>query len=551
MADACEPPTAPLRVTGRHFPDPPVFTRSIRWRLLVWQFLLLVFILSGFGVTAYQLHRLNSLQQVDAEIESRLADVVGVLRSQLLGPPNRLSGEDPMREPPPGPRRPGPGIGPGRGPGGPGGDHGPRGRGGGGGGGGFEEFMEARMLLLSGGILARLGETGPQDPYYAVWSPTGSLVLQTSNAPPDLARPFGGSARGGVVENRARGLWREAYQFTGPGYCALVGRSVERDLRALRGYAWWLAIAGTTILALGLGGGWVVAGRALSPVGKISRAAGRISEGHLAERIDVTETESELGRLAGILNNTFARLEAAFAQQRQFTADASHELRTPVAVILAEAQTALARERTGPEYRASLEVCQDAAQQMRRLAKALLELARYDAGQESIEREPFDLAECARACADLVLPLARENQLALEVDLTPAKILGDADRLAQVITNLLANAITYNRPSGRISLQLRIEAEHVRLEVSDTGVGIAEADLPRVFERFYRADPSRGRSQGHQGLGLAICKAIVEAHAGSIAVTSRLGVGTTFTVTLPRPNLTDDPDSGRAQTTPS
>jgi heavy metal sensor kinase len=534
-----------------------MFTRSIRWRMQLWQSFLLVCILTGFGVTAYQLQRINAIRQIDEELENRVASIVGDIRGRgpLRGALDRPSPED-VRDTALGPRR----SGTARGPGGPGGAdglegmNGPGGRGGHGGpgadwgpgggpdrgpgprarGGWFEELFEGRQVRLSAATLARFATGETNDFYFTVWSPGGNALSRSSNAPPAMARPSAGKALTGIhayaVEDR-----REAYQFTGPGYCVVVGRSITRDLATLRAFGWWLAMAGGAVLTLGLGGGWILAGRALAPVEKISAAAGRISAGSLSERIDVTETESELGRLAGILNSTFARLETAFAQQQQFTADASHELRTPIAVIISEAQTALARERSGPEYRATIEVCLDAAQQMRRLARSLLELARYDAGQESIERGPFDLAETAQACADLISPLIREQGLALRAEFASAPMVGDADRIAQVITNLLTNAITYNRPQGEIRISTRVEATQTVLEVADSGVGIPEADLPHVFERFYRVDKSRGRNQGHQGLGLAICRAVVEAHAGTIDVTSEHGVGTTFTVRFPAP----------------
>ena len=282
------------------------------------------------------------------------------------------------------------------------------------------------------------------------------------------------------------------------------------------------------------GGGWWVATRAIRPVEDISAAASRISAGSLSERINVADTDSELGRLAGVLNSTFARLEAAFAQQKQFTADASHELRTPIAVLISEAQTALARERSAAEYRETVEGCLDTAQQMRRLTHSLLELARYDAGQEPLERGPFDLAERARACVELIGPLARERGIQIHADLLPAETLGDVDRLGQVIINLLTNAIYYNRPNGEVRVGARLENGAAVLTVADTGQGIAPEDLPHIFERFYRGDKSRARAEGRSGLGLAIGKAIVTAHGGSLEVSSQLRVGTTFTVKLPR-----------------
>jgi signal transduction histidine kinase len=169
---------------------------------------------------------------------------------------------------------------------------------------------------------------------------------------------------------------------------------------------------------------------------------------------------------------------------------------------------------------------------MRRLIESLLELARLDAGQEPMKRMPFDLAKIAADCVQLIDPLAKERSLRLETDLKPAPCTGDPERVAQVITNLLTNAIQYNRANGEIHVASRAEAGSAILSIRDTGRGIAPADLPRVFERFFRADPSR--TEGRSGLGLAISKAIVEAHGGAIAVVSQEGRGTTFTVKLPQ-----------------
>jgi heavy metal sensor kinase len=371
------------------------------------------------------------------------------------------------------------------------------------------------------------------DFYFAIWSPGGNLRKQSTNAPAGLSLPARPEADT-RIHTRMRDVYREAVQFTEIGECILAGRRTTADLDALGRFAWWLVAAGAVVLGLGLGGGWWVASRAIRPVDDISAAASRISAGSLSERINVADTDSELGRLAGVLNSTFARLEASFAQQKQFTADASHELRTPIAVLISEAQTALARERTAAEYRETVEGCLDTAQQMRRLTHSLLELARYDAGQEPLERSRFDLAERARSCIELVDPLARERGIQIHSDLLPAETLGDVDRLGQVIINLLTNAIHYNRPNGEIQVRTRLENNAAILTVADTGPGINPEDLPHIFERFYRADKSRARAEGRSGLGLAIGKAIVTAHGGSLEVSSQPGAGSTFTVKLPR-----------------
>jgi len=512
-----------------------MFAKSIRWRMQLWLAFLLVCILSGFGVTAYQLHRTNLFQQIDEGLTRRVAalaaDVrglppLGELRGRLPFGTNRapsLNGFDfgpPPKRPPlepgqgwPFPRPPGPE---------------PRGRRG-----GPAEYFESREIRLSPQTGNLFDDSEAKAWYFRVWSRSGSVLKSSTNAPAGLPRPERIPAEQSV-SHRTREDAREAFQITEIGECVLVGRSITADLEALRRFAGLLVAVGGAVLALGFGGGWVLTSRALRPVEDISAAASRISAGNLSERINVADTDNELGRLAGVLNSTFARLEAAFAQQKQFTADASHELRTPLAVLISEAQTTLARERSPAQYREAMETCLDTAQQMKRLTQSLLELARYDAGQEILERNRVDLAERARLCVELVEPLARERGIHIHGDFAPATVQGDADRLGQVILNLLTNAIQYNKDHGEVRIATRLDPDAVVLTVADTGQGISAEDLPHVFERFYRADQSRARACGHSGLGLAIGKAIVDAHGGSITVSSQPDVGTTFTVRLPR-----------------
>jgi heavy metal sensor kinase len=344
-------------------------------------------------------------------------------------------------------------------------------------------------------------------------------------APRKSANPFGSF--------RTRGEFRELFGFTPFGDCFLVGHSMAPDLAAMRRLALWLAAAGSTVLVLGLAGGWWVASRAIRPIEDISATALKIFGGDLSQRINAADTDSELGRLAAVLNATFARLEAAFAHQSRFTSDASHELRTPVSVILTQTQTALSRQRSENEYREALEACQRAATRMRRLTESLLELARLDAGEERMKRERFDLSRIARECVELVRPLAVERGLQLECDLPEVECVGDPERIAQVATNLLSNAIHFNREHGQIRIATQADNGTVLLSVSDTGVGIPNEDLPHIFERFYRVDKSRSRIHGRTGLGLAITKAIVDAHSGTVEVSSQAGQGSRFTVKLP------------------
>jgi heavy metal sensor kinase len=334
------------------------------------------------------------------------------------------------------------------------------------------------------------------------------------------------------MRTRTRGDLREAFHYSEMGECILVGRSIASDLESLERTRLWLGAVGLGILVFSLGGAFALANQALRPVDRISAAATRISGGNLEERIEVN-THSELGQLAEVLNGTFARLEAAFRQQKQFTADASHELRTPLAVIIAEAQSTLARPRSESEYRETIETCLDAAQEMRRLTESLLQLARLDAAEETLVTIPLPLGELVRDCVDMIQPLAVAQGLDITAEISDVTVEADRLRLRQVIINILGNALHYNKPQGSIQVSLMVDEGKARLSVRDTGQGISAEDLPHIFERFYRGDKARSNQEGRSGLGLAISKAIITAHQGTIEATSELGVGTEIIVRLP------------------
>lgn len=492
-------------------------TKSLRGRFALWLGFLLICLLSGFGITAHQLHRINQFEQIDQELKQRVVALSASVRARPgFGerPPPPPYG-DRMGPPPPGAS---PGRPPRRGRPGPFELHGPP-----------PELREIRLLPETSSLF---DESKTNGFYFAIWSRGGTLLKRATNAPPDLPIPdrLDGDTQ---THTRMRNDFRESFHFTEMSECVLAGRTIKSDLAALRRFTAWLVAAGATVLGLGLWGAWLLVGRAIRPVEDIGATASRISAGNLAERISVDETDTELGRLAGVLNSTFARLEAAFAQQRHFTADASHELRTPLAALISEAQVTLARERTAAEYRQAVEACLEIAQQMRRLTESLLQLARFDAGQERMKSEHVDLTRLIQARVELVRRSASERGIQIICDLAPAECVGDEERIGQFVTNLLTNAIHYNRDGGEVRVTTGTEDGLARLTVSDTGVGIGSEDLRHIFERFYRADKSRARAEGRSGLGLAICKAIVESHGGKIDVSSEPGVGSSFIVRLP------------------
>ncbi len=294
-----------------------------------------------------------------------------------------------------------------------------------------------------------------------------------------------------------------------------------------------LFVAVPLTLAFSGAGGLFLARRAFKPVEDIANTASRIGESDLSHRIEV-DTKDELGNLAAILNRMIARLESAFERQKEFTGDASHELRAPLSIIQAEATLALRKERHPREYRKALEVISSEADHMASLTNQLLELARADSGKEKYTFETLELAEFIKdVCSDVAI-LCQEKGLGLQVNLPEQLwIRGDQKSLRRLMYNILNNAIRYTDHDGTIGVVLQKKHDTVVVSVSDTGIGITEDQLPFIFERFYRADKARSRSEGGSGLGLAICKHIVDSHGGRIDVESRLGSGSTFSIQFP------------------
>lgn len=493
---------------------------SIRFQLQLWHGLLLVLVLSGFGWLAYRGAAEDHWRRVDQELNEQMM--------WAFRPPPGMGrgayGEMSRRPAPPGPSWIAPPPAPGTLPPPP----------------DPEQFRSA--------ILERLREIGSGDVpnlYYCVlFNAEGQELLRTAGAPeqvplPQPAFPDRGAddraSRSGPFLSavRNRGDYREVYRFLPMGDRIVLGRSIATDRAALRQRALYLFGAGLALLGIGLFGGWWLTSRALRPVQIISETAARISEGDLSRRIDTSDTRSELGQLVEVLNRTFGRLEEAFERQARFTSDASHELRTPITVMLSQIQTALHRERQPAEYRETLWACQRAAQRMRRLTESLLALAKLDAGQEQLQKERFDLSIVAQESVELVRAPAQERGIEILCDLPPVACDGDAERIGQVALNLLTNAVVFNRRPGRVTIKASRESDGARLTVTDTGPGIPSESLPHIFERFYRVDKSRSHSLGGSGLGLSICKAIVDAHGGTLTAESELGVGSTFTVLVP------------------
>jgi heavy metal sensor kinase len=310
---------------------------------------------------------------------------------------------------------------------------------------------------------------------------------------------------------------------------------MDRSDRQLAELMTWLLLGGPIAVGCTLGCGYWLARQALAPVERMVATAEDISATRLDRRIEVANPDDELGRLARTLNGMIERLERSFKEVRQFTADAAHELRTPLAILRNEAEVALRVPRDSEQYRDCLEDMLEEIDHLSNLSEALLFLFRGDAGLGASRREPLEIDEVIEEIAEHVRVVATEHQQELTVAASsPCTVLGNPEQLRRLLFNLLDNAIKFTPPGGRIVVRAAGgSGEAVRLVVSDTGIGIAPEHLPRVFDRFYRVDSARSRRSGGNGLGLSICRSIVEAHHGTIELESEPGRGTSVIVTLP------------------
>jgi two-component system, OmpR family, sensor kinase len=315
--------------------------------------------------------------------------------------------------------------------------------------------------------------------------------------------------------------------------------SCGRDLHdvdlAVGSLARSLSWLGPLVLLLSLAGGLVLAGRALRPIDQIARTAAAIGASDLDQRIPV-HGRDELAALAAVLNRTFERLQSAFARQQRFTADAAHELRTPLAVVAGNVELALARARSPAELQELLHEVRGAARQMQALIEGLLTLARTDGGAAAgaFGSGAVDVAQLCREAvqAEAAAAVASGVDLRCNGD-AGVRVRGDATCLQQLLRNLIDNAVRYNRSGGHVVVHARRADGQAVIEVEDDGIGIPAAALPRLGERFFRVDSSRTRATGGSGLGLSIAMAIAQAHGGALQVRSVEHRGTCVSVELP------------------
>jgi heavy metal sensor kinase len=302
-------------------------------------------------------------------------------------------------------------------------------------------------------------------------------------------------------------------------------------LNDFRNQLLWIGLA--TFGATVVGGLWLVR-LGLSPLQRLSDAVSKVSAKDFRLPFNEPRLPGELRPIVERLTETLELLKRAFAREKQAAADISHELRTPLAALLTTLEVGLRKPRSGEEYRELRADCHATGQQMSKLVERLLALARLDAGVDTLRPREVDVAALADQCATLVRPLAAARGLSLHVQPNgPLPLKTDPDKLREILTNLLHNAIEYNRPNGSVEVAVERQNGGLQVEVRDTGIGIAPEVRAHIFERFYRVDASRQADGLHAGLGLSIVKGYVDLMGGTISVDSQEGQGSAFRLHLP------------------
>jgi heavy metal sensor kinase len=395
-------------------------------------------------------------------------------------------------------------------------------------------------------LAAEFPELAVLDKSFQIFSPAGKVAIRS----PNLSRldiPLSRTALEEALNGRATlesARFRDGSSFRLLSVPILldgalvnivqVGTSLRPVEEMLQRLLLVLLVSLPAALAVALGGGWFLAGRALQPVEAITLAARRIAAGDLAQRLTVAHSPDEIGRLAATFNDMIARLEASFRQVRQFSADASHELRTPLTVMKGETELALRRSRPAEDYRLVLESSLEEIDRMARIVDELLFLSRADLGEVQIEALPVRLDALVEDVQRQAVVLGQEQAVQVVVGtVEPIQVQGDELRLRELLLNLVDNAVKYSRPGGKVEIALARDGPTARLSVADQGIGIPADAQARIFTRFYRTDEARAHAKKGTGLGLSICKWIAEAHHGRIEVQSTVGQGSRFTVILP------------------
>jgi two-component system heavy metal sensor histidine kinase CusS len=454
---------------------------TIRRKLTLWYGAVLALVLAAFSVAVYFTMRHQLLQRIDLGLSEELADVLSEVRRAR---------DDA----------------------------------------GLKEWLERRFAQHAGFDFQITRANGQR--FFA------NERLGTASFP--IAEGVAASPAFRDVALDSGGRWRVvSVQVQGPTdvLTVQVARSLEPFDHESRELLLTFLLLGPLTLLVAVGGGYFLARRALAPVEQITSTANQITAERLHQRIEVPNADDELGGLADTLNRMIGRLEKSFAEMQRFTADAAHELRTPLAVIRNEAEVALRAQRTPEEYSRALENLLEEANRLGNVADQLLFLCRQDAGLLAPAREEVDFQQLLQEVVGNMQLVAQEKAVNLVLeDPPPCRLVSDSRQLRRVLYNLLDNAIKYTPASGQVRVNSNIDTNRLVVNVTDSGIGVAPEHVPHIFDRFYRADPARERDGSGAGLGLAICRSIILALGGGIEMQSMVGKGSKVCFHLPRCN---------------
>lgn len=450
-------------------------------RLTIWYLVILAVGFAVFGGASWVAIRMSVASAVDAELSDRLRGLEAFMRSQLAQQVEDIR----------------------------------------------DEFREHSVLGPGGDLVQVKDERG--DWMYR------SAILEQAAIPLEMTTPSAPVFADRLVAQQRLRFASARIEIDGKAYFVQVASPVSAFYEALNRFTGLLWLTVPVLMAVAGAGGYWISRRALRPVDSITAAAESISISNLTQRLEAPKSGDELQRLSETMNRMLERLQGSVQRMTQFTADASHELRTPVAVIRTTAELALKGKSDPEQYRADLRQILTESERTSRLIESLLILVRADSGSEQLPAEPTDLTECLRRSLAQVETTAGAQQVSVEAALPagPLTVSGDALALERMFFNLLDNAVKYNKPGGTVQVTLGRENGRVSCAIADSGIGISEEDREHVFDRFWRADKARSRSTGGTGLGLAIAAWIAHHHHGSISVISTLGTGSRFIVELP------------------
>ena len=477
--------------------------RTIRAKIIVLFVVIFGLTLSVFSGVLYYLYARQSAQNFDLSLSNDALAIVGMVKGNSFLEQEIISGiiQQPLRP-------------------------------------NFGTNRYVQVLSLTGNIIIRSSDLKD------VTLPVSSEVLALALSQHQVFETLGHKMTEELIgRGRLRMVTYPVFEDGIPRYLVQVASSTEPlDENMLQLRLLLFISVPLAILAAALGG-LFIAKKAFDPIDKIIRTAQSISAEHLDKRLDTGKVDDEVTRLSKTLNAMFDRIEEAFRLQKQFTADASHELKTPLTILLGEMEVALANPRTSSEY---VDTLGSAVEEIRRITKIvdeLLTIARLESGQLAMQKQPVRLDELLLDAVSKTSAYASRRSININFEVhdhsteesEEVYILGDEDKLLSVFINLLDNAIKYSNDNTTIRVSLTVAAGLAAVDIIDKGIGIDSEDLPHVFDRFYRADKSRSSEGARRGtgLGLSISRYLVEAHGGTISVASTKGSGTTVSVRLP------------------